>query len=69
MVERYTEPHRHYHTLDHLDEMCGFLDEHEGSITDYPAVVMVSIAHRYNASSPIRLGCEVSEHSMRCDVM
>jgi hypothetical protein len=45
--KRYSEPHRHYHTLDHLDEMCSLLERHEAAIIDYPAVVMVSICSHF----------------------
>ena len=60
--KRYSEPHRHYHTLDHLDEMCSLLERHEAAIVDYPAVVMVYAATSSRARSrvPVRsLACHM----------
>jgi predicted metal-dependent HD superfamily phosphohydrolase len=38
LVERWSEPHRHYHTLDHLDRMLSIVDAHAGAADDPDAV-------------------------------
>jgi predicted metal-dependent HD superfamily phosphohydrolase len=38
LVERWSEPHRHYHTLDHLDRMLAIVDAHAGAADDPDAV-------------------------------
>ncbi len=38
MLAAYDEPHRHYHTRQHLAECLSLLDQHAGSATDPDAV-------------------------------
>lgn len=46
MIEgRYIEPHRHYHTLEHLSELLEHLDAHRSAITDVDAVSLAIFFH------------------------
>jgi len=52
IVQRYSEPHRHYHTLDHLDNLVGELIPVKDAIRDFTATVMAIAYHDiiYNVS-------------------
>lgn len=42
LVARWSEPHRHYHTLDHLEACLASLDAHQGLATN-PTVVEIAL--------------------------
>lgn len=44
LVHAYSEPHRHYHTLDHIADLLQLLDEH-GSSADGDAVTLAIFFH------------------------
>ena len=44
LVRAYTEPHRHYHTLNHIADLLQLLDEHEG-VADTDAVTLAILFH------------------------
>ena len=45
LVDRYSEPHRHYHTLEHLAEMFRVLGRLTGSISNTPAIMLAAWYH------------------------
>ncbi len=53
LKERYAEPHRHYHTWDHIKQMLTALDEIEASLTDRDATLYAVYYHDavYNVPS------------------
>lgn len=53
LVRRYSEPHRRYHTLDHLRAMCQMLSEFEGEFAAPDAVYLAVFFHDaiYDSSS------------------
>lgn len=42
LVESYSEPHRHYHTMQHLEECFALLDR-TGSVAEHPAEVELAL--------------------------
>ena len=53
LVKRYSEPHRRYHTLDHLSAMCRTLSEFEGKFYAPDTVYLAVFFHDtiYDSSS------------------
>jgi len=45
LVPRYTEHHRHYHTMQHLVEMCMLIDAYRTLLKDLPTVVLAALFH------------------------
>lgn len=45
LIKAYTEPGRHYHTLEHLVTLFGLLDEHGGDVDDRDAIELVIFFH------------------------
>lgn len=45
LVAAYGEPHRAYHTLDHIAALLGLLDEHGEGVTDRAALVLAILFH------------------------
>lgn len=45
LIERWSEPHRRYHTLDHLAVMLGVIDEHAALADDPSAVRLAAWFH------------------------
>ncbi|KAJ1447957.1 hypothetical protein M885DRAFT_540893, partial [Pelagophyceae sp. CCMP2097] len=41
----YSAPSRHYHTLEHLDELLALVDAHRNAITDHAAVELAIFFH------------------------
>ena len=44
LVRAYTEPHRHYHTLDHVADLLRLLESH-GGVSDADAVKLAILFH------------------------
>jgi len=44
LVHAYSEPHRHYHALNHIAELLRLLEEH-GDVSDRPAVTLAILFH------------------------
>ena len=44
---RYTETSRYYHTLDHIRELLGYVDEHRELLDDVVAVEAAIFFHEY----------------------
>lgn len=53
LVARYSEPHRRYHTLEHVGAMCGTLHKFEDQLQSPVAVYIAAFFHDaiYDASS------------------
>mmetsp|Transcript_98778 Transcript_98778/g.174292 ORF Transcript_98778/g.174292 Transcript_98778/m.174292 type:complete len:486 (+) Transcript_98778:59-1516(+) len=51
LVKRHSEPQRAYHTLSHLSELFGYVEEHKDKIADMTAMVLAIFFHDaiYNA--------------------
>lgn len=48
IIDAYSEPQRHYHTVDHINSMWDVLDSTpEEEITDRGAVVLAILFHEY----------------------
>jgi predicted metal-dependent HD superfamily phosphohydrolase len=45
LVERWSEPHRHHHTLDHLETVLATVDAHAGEAKDADAVRLAAWFH------------------------
>jgi predicted metal-dependent HD superfamily phosphohydrolase len=45
LVERWSEPHRHHHTLDHLEIVLATVDAHAGEAKDADAVRLAAWFH------------------------
>jgi predicted metal-dependent HD superfamily phosphohydrolase len=45
LVERWSEPHRHYHTLEHLDRVLSIVDSHADAADDPDAVRLAAWFH------------------------
>jgi predicted metal-dependent HD superfamily phosphohydrolase len=45
LVEAYTEPHRHYHTLDHIAHLLDLLDIHGTDARDRDALALAILFH------------------------
>ena len=45
IVNRYREPHRRYHTLDHVADMLTTIDEHRERIEEYEALAFATWFH------------------------
>jgi predicted metal-dependent HD superfamily phosphohydrolase len=41
----YAEPHRHYHTIEHIASLLRLLDEHGHNVVDHDAVVLAILFH------------------------
>ena len=44
LVRAYAEPHRHYHTLDHIADLLRLLEKH-GGVSDADAVKLAILFH------------------------
>jgi predicted metal-dependent HD superfamily phosphohydrolase len=44
LVRAYAEPHRHYHTLNHIADLLHLLEEHEG-VSDEDSVTLAILFH------------------------
>jgi len=45
LLARWTEPHRHYHTVDHLQAVIGLVEDNAGAATDLTAVRLAAWFH------------------------
>jgi predicted metal-dependent HD superfamily phosphohydrolase len=45
LVAAYAEPHRHYHTLDHIAAVLRLLDEHGAGVADQDAIRLAILFH------------------------
>jgi predicted metal-dependent HD superfamily phosphohydrolase len=45
MLKRYREPHRHYHTLEHIGEMLAIIDEHRERLLEYEPLAFATWFH------------------------
>ena len=45
LVRAYSEPHRHYHTIEHVASLLRLLDEHGRGVNDRNAVALAILFH------------------------
>ena len=45
LVQAYSEPHRHYHTIEHVASLLRLLDEHGRGVLDRNAVALAILFH------------------------
>jgi predicted metal-dependent HD superfamily phosphohydrolase len=45
LVRAYAEPHRHYHTLEHIATLLGLLDKHGATVADRDAIRLAILFH------------------------
>jgi predicted metal-dependent HD superfamily phosphohydrolase len=45
IIRRYCEPHRHYHTLEHIEEMLAIIDEHRERLLEYEVLCFATWFH------------------------
>jgi predicted metal-dependent HD superfamily phosphohydrolase len=45
LVQAYAEPHRHYHTLDHIAHLLALLDRHDSDPGDRDALALAILFH------------------------
>jgi predicted metal-dependent HD superfamily phosphohydrolase len=45
IIRRYRQPHRHYHTLEHIEEMLAIIDEHRERLLEYEPIAFATWFH------------------------
>jgi predicted metal-dependent HD superfamily phosphohydrolase len=63
LVRAYAEPHRHYHTLDHIADLLRLLETH-GGVSDADAVKLAILFHDA-VYDPVRQHNEAASANLR----